>query len=250
MAARRSAPDDSPLPAYKQVRQGITAKLKSGEWKEGQLVPPEPELSRMFGVSLGTLRKAVDELVAEKILIRKQGCGTFVMSQTHEHMLDMYFRIVRKDGDKQFPVHDLKAFRVARPDTAAARSLGLTRDDRVFLIESLIHLHGRPAMFDRIVLPCALFPDLNGEIFRNRGRTTFGLYQSRYGVTVVRAAERLTAVTADPTLAQWLGVAPGSPLLEIQRTAFTFDDRPVEFRRRLVETSTHCYLNEIGGPCD
>src|SRR5690606_21176071 len=65
-------------PLYKGVKLLITQGRMAGEWRPGQAIPSESRLAGRFGVSLGTVRKAIDELVAEKILVRHQGRGTFV----------------------------------------------------------------------------------------------------------------------------------------------------------------------------
>ena len=99
---------------------------------------------------------------------------------------------------------------------------------------------------DDITLPAALFPGLNERIFAARDNTIYHLFQSRYGINVLRTDERLRAVLAAGSAASLLGIAPGSPLLEIRRVALTFRDRPVELRVSLVNTASHAYHNTFG----
>jgi GntR family transcriptional regulator len=243
---RPRRPGGADTPRYKQVKQAIMQCLKTGKWKDGQLIPTESRLAEQFKVSIGTVRKAVGELVSQKMLMRIQGSGTYVVSQTQDHMLDLFFHVVRRDGNKQFPAHELVTFKKIPVDALSARHLNMSRDDKVFYIESVASLHGHPVIFDKIVLPCRLFPDLTEVIFRNRGKTTFGLYQSRYGINVVRADEMVIVAAADKSVARFLGMAADAHFLEIQRTAYSYDNLPVEFRRRLVNTARHGYFNSYG----
>jgi GntR family transcriptional regulator len=99
---------------------------------------------------------------------------------------------------------------------------------------------------DDITIPSELFPGLNEKTFVARNNTIYQLYQSRFGINVLRTDERLRAVLADASLAALLEVQPGAPLLEIRRVALTFRDRPVELRISRVDTSHHHYHNTLG----
>jgi len=105
---------------------------------------------------------------------------------------------------------------------------------------------GRARIVDDITLPAELFPGLNEKVFRARPNNIYHLYQSRYGINVLRTDERLRAVLAQREDAQLLGVAADSPLLEIRRVALTFRDRPVELRLSRVDTAQHVYHNTLG----
>jgi GntR family transcriptional regulator len=233
-------------PLYKEVLAALTRGLAAGDWAPGDALPSETKLADRFGVSIGTIRKAVDELVAEGVLVRQQGRGTFVATHGPRRLLFHFFHIVPEGGEKQQPEPELLAFARERADAETARGLAIAPGDRVFRIRNLLRLSGRPVVLDDIVIPQALFPDLSEKIFRDRDTTIYALYQSRYGINVVRAAERLRARAADRATAKLLGVDPGSPLLEINRTALTYHDRPVELRRSLVNTAHHEYFSDLG----
>ena len=97
-----------------------------------------------------------------------------------------------------------------------------------------------------ITLPAELFPGLTEKIFLARDNTIYHLYQSRYGINVLRTDERLRAALASRDVALLLNLAPGAPLLEIRRVALTFRDRPVELRLSRVNTARHDYYNTLG----
>lgn len=237
------AATDSPL--YKEVKRLLTETIQAGEWKPGTAIPSERQLSARFHVAVGTLRKAVDELVQERILIRQQGRGTFVAAHNRDRMMFHFFHIQREDGDKPTPDVETLSFKSARAGEDEAARLGIAQGERVFRIENVLRLAGEPVIFDRITIPQALFPGLTASQFRNRPSTIYHLYQTAFGITVVRSAERLRARRADADAANLLGIPKGSPLLEIRRVAMTFHDAPVEVRVSLVNTEHHEYFSDL-----
>lgn len=232
-------------PLYKEVKIRITRSLIAGEWKPGAAIPSESRLAEHFNVSVGTIRKAIDELVAEKILVRQQGRGTFVATHNEDRTLYYFFHVVGKDGSKAPPAHELLSFRKGKADAEAEHSLGLARGERVLRIRNLLKLAGTPVIFDEIVLRAAGFPDLNEATFTAREGTIYGLYQARYGISVVRINERLAAAHPDAHTAHVLGIRVTSPVLVIKRVAYTYADTPVEMRTSWVNTEHHEYLSDL-----
>ena len=103
-------------------------------------------------------------------------------------------------------------------------------------------------MHDRIALPASLFRGLTEKRLRDRPGTLYRLYQDQFAITVVRALERARAAAADRTTARVLGVAPGTPMLQVRRTAFTFGDKPVEYRLSTMHTAVHDYVQTLSRP--
>jgi GntR family transcriptional regulator len=239
-------PSDRPL--YEQVRQRLIEGISTGEWRAGEAIPTEGELAKGFGVAIGTIRKAVDSLVAERALVRRQGKGTFVTAHDRGRLLFHFFHIVPREGARTYPQVRTLGFRRDRADAGCARALGIAAHDKVIRIRNVLGLGGadRPVILDDITLPAELFPGLSEKIFTARDNTIYHLYQSRYGINVLRTDERLRAVTAGTDAAQHLHVAPDAPLLEIRRVALTFRDRPVELRISRVNTAHHDYHNTLG----
>src|SRR3990172_6841320 len=235
-------------PLYKEVRNLLTQGLADGEWKPGEALPSESKLSQRFHVSIGTIRHAIDELVAEQILVRHQGRGTFVATHTPRGMLFRFFHIVAEDGAKESPETEMVSFTRDRADEEEAKRLNLLAGERVIRIVNLQLLGARPIAVDHMVLSHARFPGLTEKILREREDTNYSLYQTRYGINVVRAHERLRAALCDRNTAKLLGLKPGAPVLEINRTAMSYHNTPVELRRSLVNTAAHEYWNELGKP--
>ena len=233
-------------PLYEQVRARLIEGISAGRWRPGEAIPSEGALAGTYGVAIGTVRKAVDALVAEQVLDRQQGKGTFVTQHDESRRLFHFFHVVGNDGHKAYPEVKTLAFRRDRADAASAKSLAIAPHEKVIRIRNLLSLEGSPRILDDITLPAALFPGLNEKAFVSRGNTIYHLYQSRYGINVLRADERLRAILASAEDARLLRVEPGAPLLEIRRVALTFRDRPVELRVSRVDTAAHVYHNTFG----
>lgn len=236
------------MPLYKELERRMRETLAAGEWKPGEAIPAERRLSERFGVSIGTVRKAIDELVAANILIRQQGRGTFVATHTRDRLLFYFFHVAPVNGAKAYPDVRLLAFARGKAERAEADTLAIGAGDPVIRIRNLLSLSGAPVIVDDLVLPAARFPGMTERQFAGRPSTIYNLYQDSYGLSVVRTRERLRAVLADADSAALLGIARGAPLLSIRRVALSYSDDPVELRVSRVNTAHHEYYADIGKP--
>lgn len=241
-------PTSSPTPTgplYRRVQAALTRRLAAGAWKPGEAIPSEAALAREFKVSIGTLRKAVDELAAGNILVRQQGRGTFVATHSEDRTLFHFFHIARKDGARELPVHELQSFRGAKATAAEAAALGIGTGTPVLRMENALNLGGRPLIFDSIVVPANLFKGLNETVYAAREGTIYGLYQARFGINVIRISERLSAESAPPAAARALRLPAHTPVLVVRRVAYTYNDTPVEYRVSWLDTREHEYLSDL-----
>ena len=245
MAANTALITSLTNPLYRQVQVALTRKLAAGDWKPGEAIPSETLLAQEFGVSIGTVRKAVDELVAGNILVRQQGRGTYVAMHTEDRTLFYFFHIARKDGIKELPVHELLSFRKAKAEAEEAQRLGVGRGTPTLRMHNALKLGGRPVIFDDIVVPAALLPGLDDAIYRSREGTIYGLYQARYRINVIRISERLSAALPPVTVATVLGLPANTPALVIKRVAYTYNETPVEYRVSWLDTREHEYLSDL-----
>jgi len=233
-------------PLYKEVKRQMMHGLTRGDWKPGEAIPSERRLSERYGISIGTVRKAIDELCAENLLIRQQGRGTYVASHNRDRMLFYFFHVVPEAGPKAYPDVRLLSFARGKADKAEAERLAIGAGDAVLRIRNVLELAGDPIIIDDITVPVARFPGLTEKQFRARTSTIYNLYQEAFGVSVVKTSERLRATLADADAATVLAVAPGAPLLQIRRVAYTYHDDPVEYRVSRVNTERHEYWADIG----
>lgn len=240
----KSSPTFSPL--YRQIKEFMISSLEAGEWGPGDAIPSEGELAVRFNVSQGTVRKAIDEMAAENLLVRRQGKGTFVATHSDPRSFYRFLRLLPDDGHAAQSVSDPLSCTVGEATPEMAQVLSLAPGDPVILVERLLRFNGEPVVFDRICLVHELFAGLTLEQLRAGERSLYSLFEGEYGVRMISAEERLRAVAADEREAGLLGVGVGEPLLLVERVAHTYGNRPVEWRRGVYCTRHHFYSNALG----
>ena len=226
-------------PLYQQVKDLLVERLIGGYWRPGNLLPSEMQLAEELGVSQGTVRKALDEMTASNLLVRRQGRGTYVAEHDQEHALFHFFKLTGRDGQPLVPESRVLRLSKGRARNGEAARLRIAATAEVVRITRVRSLFGRPAIFERIALPSALFPDLHDK--RDLPNTLYTLFARDYGITVAKAEERLSAVAAEADAARHLDLEPGAPLLAIDRVALALDGRPVEWRNSLCDTRDQVY---------
>lgn len=239
------APSFSPL--YQQIKALILRSLQAGEWRPGEAIPSEIELAARFKVSQGTVRKAVDELAAENLLMRRQGKGTFVATHAEEQVQYRFLRLAPDQVDA-LPGSASREFldcRRLKAPADIARALQMKPGDMVVEVRRVLHFSGSPVVLDDIWLPGHLFKGLTADRLSEYRGPMYGLFESEFGVRMIRAEEKIRAVAADEADARLLGVTLGAPLLSVERLSFTYGDQPVELRRGLYRTDRHHYRNEL-----
>jgi len=231
-------------PLYRQIKGLLIGRLQAGEWKAGEAIPSELELAARFGVSQGTVRKAIDEMAAENLLVRRQGKGTFVSTHAEQKQQYRFLRLMPDEGSESLGRQLLDCKRLRAP-AASARQLQLRTGDPMLEVRRLLHSKGEPVVLDDIWLPGQLFKGLSSELLNQHRGPFYGLFETEFGVHMIRAQEKIRAVPADAESAALLQVAPGTPLLSVERLSFTYGDKPVELRRGLYNTASHFYRNEL-----
>lgn len=239
----QTSPTFSPL--YRQIKDLMVRSLEAGEWEPGGAIPSEADLAARFGVSQGTVRKAIDEMAAENMLVRRQGKGTFVATHSDPRASFRFLRLVPDDGQlRQTHSRPIECWR-AKAGGDVARMLQLDVGAPVVVVQRVLSFDVKPVVADEIYLPAELFGDLDLEILQAHEGSLYSLFEERYGVRMIRADERIRAVLADRLSAELLQVEEGFPLLSVERVAFTYGNKPVEWRRGLYSTSEHHYFNEL-----
>ncbi len=240
-------PSPSFQPLYLQIKALLEKSLEAGEWRPAEAIPSEIELAARFGVSQGTVRKAIDALAADNLVVRRQGKGTFVATHTEEKAsMFRFLRIRRNDGRDEYPGSRLLDVRRAKSTAEAARLLALKPGDPVIVLRRILDYSGVPVVLDEITLPAALFRGLTMSKAESYHGSMYSFFETQFGVRMLKAEEKLRAIAADEASARLLGVEPGHPLLAVDRVTLTYADRPVEWRRGLSTTKHHHYLNRLG----
>ena len=229
-------------PLYSQVRETLVQRIADGRWRPGEVLPSEMQIAAELGVSQGTVRKALDEMTAAKLLVRQQGRGTFVATHDEARILFQFFKLKPDRGEGVFPESEVLEASEGAADALEAAKLGLFAGEPVIRIRRLRSLGGKRCIAETIVLPSAVFDGVQtGDIPNN----LYDAYAKRYGVTIAGGRETLKAVSASRETAAALGVAEGAALLLIDRVATAVDGRPMEWRVSLCETSDIHYATEL-----
>ena len=186
----------------------------------------------------------MEELVADGVLRRHQGKGTYVTEQTPEAANFHFFRLVGGDGERVLPESRSEVVVTVRAGAAAARRLGVAEGDEIVVIERVRAIAGRPAILETVEVPAALMPGLEAET--PLPNALYPHYQARHGVSVTSTEDRLSAVAADAAAAKALGVAEGTPLLLVERVAHDLSGRAVEWRRSRFLSGDLAYAVTLG----
>ena len=240
------APAFSPL--YQQIKTLILRSLQASEWKPGDAIPSEFELAARYRVSQGTVRKAIDELATDNLLVRRQGKGTFVATHAEAHTQYRFLRLLPDTGDLEnqgMAERWIIECRRQRASAEVARQLGGRSGDPVLQVKRVLSFAGTPAILEDIWLPGGPFKGLTLEALSDDTGPMYALFETQFGVRMVRAVEKIKAVSADTDTAQLLGVRVGQPLLSVERVAYTYNDVPMELRRGIYRTDGRHYRNEL-----
>ncbi len=229
-------------PLYRQVRDALVRRIIGGLWEPGAALPSEIQIAMELGVSQGTVRKALDEMAAERLVIRRQGRGTFVAKHDDECLLFRFFRLARDNGVRDYPESRVLLAGVHNADETECKRLGLPAGAEAVRILRVRCLGRRAAIIERVSVPHQLMPGLaDGDVPNN----LYAHYAARYGITVARAREQLKAAALDAADAAILGVEMLTPALAIDRLALSLDEIPVEWRVSLCLTEDFHYVSDL-----
>lgn len=240
-----SETSDSRLPLYQRLRDAIVARIVAGDWGPGTAIPAESEIARVNGVALGTVRKALDTLVAEGVLDRVQGRGTFVRRPSLDRSLFRFFRAEGADGARAMPEGRVLARKVAPCPAEPARALGLAPKSLALRIDRLRLIDGTPVFVEEIWLPRARFAPLEDLVLTGFGDLLYPLYERLCGEVVASAEETLTIDLATEKDARVLEIPAGAPVVVVDRVALGFDRHPIEWRRSRGPADRFRYRIEI-----
>ncbi len=241
-----SAPAFSPL--YQQIKALLLQSLLALEWKPGEAIPSEFDLAARYRVSQGTVRKAIDELAAENLLVRRQGKGTFVATHIEQQSQVRFLKLIpdsgdaSRDGPAQRTIIDCKRLRAS---TEVARALGIRAADAVLQVRRVLAYGGVPTILEDIWLPGGPFKGLTAERLSQYHGPMYALFETEFGVHMVRAVEKIRAVLPEKDQSVLLKIEQTTPLLSVERVAYTYNNTPMEMRRALYLTDTHFYRNEL-----
>ncbi|MHB2209759.1 GntR family transcriptional regulator [Methylobacterium sp. CM6257] len=221
---------DLRLPLYQRLRDEIAYKIARNVWRTGEPIPTESELAATHQVAIGTVRKAIDVLVADGLVERKQGRGTFVRRPRFDRSLFRFFRHLDADGAQAVPEGRIRAREARRAPEAVCNALGIESGSQAICLLRTRLIEGCPILSEEIWLPAARFAPLLKAPLTEIGDLLYPAYEQLCGEIVARAEETLTVGSANAADGENLGLAEGAPVVLIERLAFGFDSRPIEWR--------------------
>ncbi len=236
---------DNRLPRYQRLRDELAAQIAERRWRPGEAIPTEQELARSYDVAVGTVRKAVDVLVAEGMLERFQGRGTFVRRVSFDGSLFRFFRFQSRLGERRIPSSRILKREVLEAPSAVSSALQIAPNAKVIRMSRLRIIDDAPILAEEIWLPYEPFAAFAGLDVAGIGDLLYPVYEAQCGQVVASASETLTVETVDPMHARLLRIERGAPVVVIERLALGYDRRPLEWRRSRGPASEFLYQVEI-----
>ena len=232
-------------PLYQQIQTLLTEKISSGEWQPGEMIPGEINLGKELSVSQGTVRKAINDMVANNLLVRQQGKGTFVTAHDTRRALFHFFHIANNEGNKELPDSQVKSCKCITAGAREAAALDIDPGTDIIEINRIRHINNQPTLVETIFLPSSRFQNLDKIKCDEIPNNLYEYYEHTYGITIYRAEEQLRAVTATKRESKILGVEAKAPLLAIERIAYSLDGTPIELRISRCDTRNHFYQTTV-----
>jgi GntR family transcriptional regulator len=234
-----------PVPLHHQVYLDLRAALDDGEWRPGDLLPPERHLAERYGCSLITVRRALSELTRESRIQRTRGRGTTVLPPRIERDFGGTLSFTEEMEDRGLdPETRLVAARPQSAGEVVADALRIQPGSPTLYLERLRVAGGEPLLLEQVHLPAERFPGLLASDLEHG--SLYDVLASRYGTRVVRAHEALEPVLLRAREAGLLDLPARTPALLIEGTAFDADGMPVEYARSLVRSDrTRYYVERV-----
>ncbi|MBD1554873.1 GntR family transcriptional regulator [Pseudomonas typographi] len=236
---------DERLPLYQRLRDELAQQVCGNHWKAGEAIPTEASLAAEYGLSIGTVRKAIDMLVGERILERQQGRGTFIRRAQFQDSLFRFFRFQNLQGERLVPQSRILSVKALPATPVVSYALQLAGGAEVIRLQRLRLLEGDPVLAEEIWLPRAPFEPILNLDLNQEGPLLYPIYEELCGQVIASADETLTAEPVDAEYAQWLGIEPASPVVVIERVARGYSGQPLEWRRSRGHARHFRYSVEI-----
>ena len=232
-------------PLYVEVKKKITQSLIQGEWGPGEAIPSEIELANIYDVSQGTVRKAIDDLSAESILVRRQGKGTYVATHNEENIQLRFLRLTSQFGLNEKLDNQLISFSKEKATNKLAKILNINPSSTIISVTRILTFNENPLILDVIKIPAQSFRGLTPEMIVENNGSMYRMYETDFGVRMLRADEKIIAITANSETASHLKVQENHPLLSVERISYTYKNKPLEWRLGLYVTDNHFYRSEL-----
>jgi GntR family transcriptional regulator len=231
-------------PLYQQLKHALRDAIEDNRLAAEEALPPERELAEEFGISRITVRKALDALVGEGMLTRRQGAGTFVAARGGETRVEKNFsklssfsEDMTSRGRRPESVWLSRSSGTVTPEEAL--TLGLSPGSRVYRFNRIRYADGEPMALE--------YSTVAGFCLPSEAAVGESLYEAleQHSVRPVRALQRLRAILFTGERAKLLGIDDGAPGLLIERRSFLKDGRPVEVTKSYYRGDAYDFVAEL-----
>jgi len=231
-------------PLYQKVEEYIKNQINSGELTPGDLILSEPRLSKQLDVSIGTVKKALDNLVWQGLLYRHQGKGTFVSRIDFNNSLFRFFSYADEKGQevriRKFTTERWKG----KGPKNICKLLGVKEATDLVYLERIGHINHQPTFIENSWWIASMVPELENEE-THIPDLFYALIVDHYDIPIIRAEETLTAEACDSVTAEKLNVVLDSPIVVLNRSTYTISDKIVEVRTTKGRADQFSYKREI-----
>ncbi len=235
---------ESFVPLYHQLKERIERKVELGEWNPGDKILSENELRKMYNISRNTVQKALDELVQEGVLERKQGRGTFVAKPKIDQPLIGFYsfsKIISSQGmEPKDIILDIKSEKVTYK---VAKKLQIDLEDDVISLKRLRTANEEPIILETSYLPKKLVSELSIEDLEQH--SLYDLLEKKFNIIVVKAKEIFEPVIVRESESKLLHINSGSPGLLLDRIAYDSYGNVIEYCRSIVRGDRCRFYTEL-----
>ena len=240
-------------PLYLTVKAHILNAIEQGQWQQGEAIPSETKLSKQFDISIGTLRRAIDELVQDNILVRHQGRGTYVNSRETRSYQQAFGRLIGardqmlSSSPPQGHNIQLMAVSACKASAAEADALSIGLGSKVSRLKLLHTVGGEVAAFEDIALPGRIFEDVAPHMVNGTQGDIYQMYQDVFNTTIVKVYDAVSCELMNETMAKVFETEKTQPVLIRTRVAWSNNDHPVEYRTTWIDPRRMAFGAETRG---
>ncbi len=239
--------DQDPTPVYFKLQMQLRKEIENGRWAPGQCIPPERILAESHKISIGTVKKAILNLVNEGYLYRIQGKGTFVAGNILDPESLRYYRFLESFADEEIELQiKLLNLIVTKSSEPISSWLRLKANQNLYKLRRAFFWGEKPIVYCISYLPQKMFPDL--AKFPKQKFENIPLYialEENYGLPTIFNRELIKTGRADKDTAEVLAIKKGSPVLFVEMLSFTYKQKPYEYRQSYCVTHTRSLFREL-----
>lgn len=212
---------------YKIIEDELRESIRMGQYKQGDMIPTEAELMIGYGVSRVTVRKALDPLVAQGMLQRVAGAGTFVKNtfvKEHVPILRGFTDEITEMGMQ--PTSKVITFELMKVPDRLYRTLGIGKDEMVYYIQRIRYADGIPFVLETTHMSVRLYPDMSLKILNG---SKYHYVEDTLGLKIAYSEHTVTPLLPSEEIAELFGLSPRQPIIRAANTTFLENGQVLDY---------------------